>query len=371
MSLPVPSSSQRLQSLDVFRGATIASMILVNNPGSWTYVYPPLRHAEWHGWTFTDTVFPFFLWIVGVAMTLSFARRVESGENKSTLLAHVWKRAAILFAIGLFLTLFPHFEFATVRIPGVLQRIAVCYLVGASIFLYTSWRGQIAWLAGVLATYWLLMTLYPVPGVGAGSFAKEGNFAQYIDSLLLSGHMWSQTRTWDPEGVVSTLPAIATLLFGALTGHLLRGVKDPASRTAWLTCCGFLLLGLGHIMTIWMPMNKSLWTVPYAVFMAGLAMGVFGVWYWLVDVQGFGRWFHPLAIYGSNAIIVFALSGIVADLLSVVRNGDTRLSAWLFQNVYLRVASPMNASLLYAVTQVLFFYGIAYVMYRKRWFVKF
>jgi len=224
----------RLSSLDVFRGATIASMMLVNNPGNWNAVYPPLRHSAWHGWTFTDTIFPFFLWIAGVSMTFSFAKRLERNDRRARLLTHTLQRAATIFLLGLFLNLFPLFQFSTVRIPGVLQRIAVCYLIAGAIFLYTSLRGQIVWTASLLLVYCALMKLAPVPGFGAGILEREGNFAQYVDQMVLSGHMWASTRTWDPEGIVSTLPAIATILFGILTGHLLRSRVTPESKTAWL-----------------------------------------------------------------------------------------------------------------------------------------
>ena len=209
-------AKDRLVSLDVFRGATMASMILVNNPGLWTAAYAPLLHVPWHGWTFTDLIFPSFLWIVGLAMTLSFARRVARGENRSRLLLHAGRRALILFAVGLFLGGFPFFHLATLRIPGVLQRIAVCYLAAAAIFLFTRVRGQIAWTAALLAGYWALLAWAPVPGHGAGKLEPVGNIAQHIDNLLLAGHMWSRTKVWDPEGILSTIPAIATTLLGVL-----------------------------------------------------------------------------------------------------------------------------------------------------------
>ncbi|MBI4876727.1 MAG: DUF1624 domain-containing protein, partial [Acidobacteria bacterium] len=210
--------SGRLESLDVFRGATIAAMILVNNPGSWSAVYSPLLHAGWHGWTPTDLIFPFFLWISGVAMTLSFAKRMERGDGRRRLFLHTLRRAAAIFGVGLFLNAFPYFDLATLRIPGVLQRIAVCYLIAAAIFLTTKLRGQAIAILSLLGVYWAVMKWIPVPGYGAGVLEKHGNFAQWIDSLVLSGHMWSATKTWDPEGIVSTLPSIATVLFGVLCG---------------------------------------------------------------------------------------------------------------------------------------------------------
>ncbi|MGA2436359.1 MAG: DUF5009 domain-containing protein [Bryobacteraceae bacterium] len=374
-SLATPKAvSGRLVSLDVFRGATIAGMILVNNPGSWGAIYPPLEHAEWNGWTPTDLVFPFFLWIAGVAMTLSFAKRVERGDDRRKLFLHTLRRAAMIFALGLFLNAFPFFHLATLRIPGVLQRIAVCYLIAAAIFLRTSWRGQVAWIAGLLAGYWVLMTLVPVPGYGAGFLGKEGNFAQYIDSLILKGHMWGQTRIWDPEGIVSTLPAIATTLFGILTGHLLRSSRSAPEKATWMFFSGNVLLFAGLVMNWWLPINKNLWTSSFSVFMAGMALIVFAVCYWLVDVQGYRKWARPFEIYGMNAIAVYVLSGVLARLLDVIMvsgaSEPQSLQGYLFEHLFAPLASPLNASLLWALAYVGLLYGIAYFLYRKKWFVK-
>lgn len=358
-------SRGRLQALDLFRGATIASMILVNNPGS-SPTYVQLEHAEWHGWTFTDTIFPFFLWIVGVAMTLSTARRMEQGEDRTKLLRHTVQRAVIIFLIGFLLGPFPNIHFATIRIPGVLQRIAVCYLIAGIILLYTKVRGQIAWLVGVNAVYWGLMMFYPTPGCGAGALGKECSFARYVDTLVLSGHMWSQTKVWDPEGLVSTLPAIGTALMGILTGHLLRRVTEPARRLRLLLCSGAALLVAAHILAIWMPFNKNLWTTSYSLLMAGLASCLFAAWYWISDMRGWGRWFRPFEIFGSNSILMFVLSGSVAKLAS-----RTGAGSWYYHHVCAAVASQINASLLYALTNVLVLYLIAWAMWRKRWFLKF
>ena len=350
----------RLLSLDVFRGATIASMILVNNPGS-SAVYAQLEHAEWHGWTFTDTVFPFFLWMVGLSMTLSFARRVERGDDKRKLFLHVLRRAALIFTLGLLLGGFPFYSSDRWRIPGVLQRIAVCYVMAASIFLWTRLRGQAAWNVFFLVLYVLLMN---------GNYEKETNFARYVDNLLLRGHMWSHTKTWDPEGVISTLPAISTALFGVLTGHLLRSRIEPAAKTAWLLVGGNVLLGMGLILDVWIPINKNLWTTSYAVFMAGLASIVFGICYWIVDVQGWTWWTKPFAIFGMNAIVIYALSGVLDGLLLVIKPGGVSLHTIVYTRVFAPLARPVNASLLFAISFVLVCYAAAYLMYRRKWFVR-
>lgn len=367
--------SGRLLSLDVFRGATIAAMMLVNNPGNWNAVYPPLRHSPWHGWTFTDTIFPFFLWIAGVSMTLSFTKRMERKDSRARLLTHTLQRGATIFLLGMFLNLFPLFQFSTVRIPGVLQRIGICYLVAGVIFLYTSLRGQIVWTVGFLVIYCTLMKMAPVPGFGAGILEKEGNFAQYIDQLVLSGHMWASSKTWDPEGIVSTLPAIATVLFGILTGHLLRSRLTPESKTAWLMVMGNGLMGAGLVWAWWLPINKPLWTSSYSLLMAGMAANVFGCCYWLIDIKGYQRWSRPLAIYGMNAITVYVLAGLLSKLSSFIKvasvdGSEITAGKWIYENIYAPLASPMNASLLYALTYVAILYGVSWFMYRMKWFVR-
>ncbi|HET6961144.1 MAG TPA: heparan-alpha-glucosaminide N-acetyltransferase domain-containing protein [Terriglobia bacterium] len=373
-NLETPGSG-RLLSLDVFRGATIASMMLVNNAGNWNAVYPPLRHSAWHGWTFTDTIFPFFLWIAGVSMTFSFAKRLERNDSRARLLTHTVQRAATIFLLGLFLNLFPLFQFSTVRIPGVLQRIAVCYLIAGVIFLYTSLRGQILWTASLLFVYCALMKLAPVPGFGAGILEKEGNFAQYIDQLVLSGHMWASSKTWDPEGIVSTLPAIATVLFGILTGHLLRSRLNPESKTAWLMVMGNCLIGGGLVWAWWLPINKPLWTSSYSLFMAGMAANVFGCCYWLIDIKGYRRWSRPFAIYGMNAITVYVLAGALSKLSSFIKvagvdGSEITAGKWVYEHIYAPLASPVNASLLYALTYVAILYGVSWFMHRMKWFVR-
>jgi predicted acyltransferase len=364
-------AAQRLASLDVFRGLTIASMMLVNNAGDWTHVYGPLLHADWHGWTFTDTVFPFFLWIVGVAMTLSFARRVERGDNRHQLALHTAKRAAIIFSIGLFLNAFPYFHLDSLRIPGVLQRIAICYLIAGLIFLYTSLRAQVFWTVGCLAAYLILMTLMPVPGAGPGHLDPEHNLSAYLDRLLLSGHLYSETKTYDPEGTLSTLPAIATTLFGIITGHLLRMRHAAVEKTVWMFAGGNLLIFSGLVMELWLPINKKIWTSSYAVFMAGLAMVVFALCYWCVDVLGWRKWTRPFAIYGMNAIAVYIAAGIVADLLQVVRIGGVSLHNLIYSRLFAPLADPYTSSMLYGLSFSIALFLLAWFLYRRNWFLKF
>lgn len=378
------SQQQRLISLDAFRGATIAGMIMVNNPGTWSAIYPQLRHAAWDGWTFTDFIFPFFLWIVGVAMTLSFARRVQQGTDKTHLLLHVGRRALIIFGLGLFLNGFPFglvpthdFSWATIRIPGVLQRIAVCYLIASTIFLYSGLRAQVLWVFGLLASYWLLLMLVPVPGYGAGVLDMEGNLCRYVDSQLMAGHTWrgAPVPGFDPEGILSTIPAIATTLLGALTGHFLRSNLSREEKTAWMFVAGNVLLLLGAILDMWLPINKNLWTSSYTIFMAGWANVCLAMFYWLIDVKGYTRWATPFVIYGMNAITVFVLSGIVARTMGLIRwtTGEGTmidLKTAIYNSVFAPLASPMNASLLFAISFISVMFLVVWFMWKKKWFLK-
>lgn len=349
----------------MFRGLTIASMNLVNNPGS-EPSYRQLDHAAWNGWTFTDTVFPFFVWIAGLALTLSFGRRVEEGADRGRLFLHTLRRAALIFALGLFLNGFPYFPIHRWRIPGVLQRIAICYLIAGAIFLVTRIRGQILWNLFFLVLY---------AGLMRGNYDFTTNYARYVDGLFLTGHMWSHTKVWDPEGLVSTLPAISSALFGVLAGHLVRSTLEPAAKTAWLLMSGNALVALGLILNVWIPINKNLWTTSYSIFMAGLASIVFGILYWIVDVQGQGkgwsRWSRPFAIYGMNAIAIYALSSIVARLLGLIKVGNVSLQEAIYNRVFAPLAQPINASLLFAIAFVVVMYGAAYLMYRRGWFLRF
>lgn len=376
--------ADRLVSLDAFRGATIAAMLLVNNPGSWHAVYPPLLHAPWHGWTFTDLIFPGFLWIVGVSLTLSTARRVEAGASRAELFRHVVQRAAIIFALGLLLNAFPfglvpahQFSLATLRVPGVLQRIAACYLAAAAIFLATGWRGQLAWAVGLLGGYWALLQLVPVPGHGAGVLAPEGNLAGWIDSQLLAGHTWSGAPApgFDPEGILSTLPAIATVLSGTLAGYWLRGERPGARTSAGLIAGGVTLLACGAVLDRWLPINKNLWTSSYAVFMAGWSALLFGIFHWLIDVRGVRRWAQPFVWYGMNALALFVLAGLAGRMLGLIRWTDpagatVTLKGWLHEAAFARWLAPANASLAFAVCFVLAFLALAWALWRRRWFIK-
>ena len=356
--------SERLISLDAFRGLTMALMVLVNDAGG-PVSYGPLNHAEWHGWTLTDTVFPSFLWIVGVAMTLALSKRSAAGVSRSQLMLQALRRASILFALGLLVYAYPRFDLSTQRLLGVLQRIAICYLVATAIWLTSSIRAQILWIIGLLGGYWLLMAYAPVPGVGSGFLDVERNFAHYIDSILLGVHNYKHTKTWDPEGVISTLPAIATALLGVMAAHILRLKKTLAERTAWLFFAGNLLIAAGLIFDVWLPINKKLWTSSFTLFMAGLDFVGFAICVWCIDYLGWRRIARPFVILGSNAIAIYMVSELLSETLSMLR-----WQKWIYTNVFLSVASPVNASLLFALCYTLLMFAVAWGLYGKGWFLR-
>jgi len=308
---------------------------------------------------------------------------VERGDNKAQLALHSLRRAAVIFLLGMILASFPfgllfghQFSFSTVRIPGVLQRIAVCYLVTSLIFLWTSVRTQIGIIIGLLAGYWLLVANVPVPGFGAGVLAPLGSLCWYVDSTVLAGHTWrgAPVPGFDPEGIVSTIPAVATTLFGVITGHFLRSQKSGEEKSAWMFVAGNLLLLAGLVMDNWLPINKNLWTSTYTVFMAGMALNVFSVCYWLIDVRGMRRGTAFFSIYGLNAITVFFLSGILGRMVTLIRwdtgAGTQTLKGWVYGTFFTPWLSPLNASFAFAVAWMMMLFGVAYIMYKRNWIVK-
>ena len=367
-----PGKPPRIVSLDVFRGLAIAAMILVNNPGDWDNVYRPLAHAEWDGWTMADLVFPFFVFIVGVAITLSLGDAENGGGGRSRILVRVLRRTVLLFALGLFLNSFMGFEgFAKLRILGVLQRIALCDLAGSLVFLAAGPLGQALSLVGLLGGYWLALAFIPVPGYGAGALDPEGNLAAFLDRRLL-GEPHLYHTTWDPEGLLSTLPAIGTTLAGVLAGHWLRTQGDLARKSFGLVGVGVIAAALGWLLGLWLPINKSLWTSSYAVFTAGLAAALFGVSIWLVDVRGIRRPLKPLIIFGVNPIAAYVLSSMGSSLMEGIPIGGAgkNLQVWLYENAFRGWAGPLNGSLLFAVSTVLFWFGVMSVFYRRKIFIR-
>lgn len=377
------TTSQRLLSLDFFRGLTVAAMILVNNPGSWGNIYAPLEHAEWNGCTPTDLVFPFFLFIVGVSIAYAMGNKKTDKSSHQQTIVKALKRGLTLFALGLFLSLFPKIftepltALQNVRIPGVLQRIAVVFFLSAVIFLKLSEKNILKILIGILIAYWLLMVFVPVPHVGYANLEKETNLGAWLDrTLLTEAHLWKAAKTWDPEGILSTLPAIATGLFGVLVGaYLKRKEVETATKIAWLFSVGILAVLAGLLWDLQFPINKALWTSSYVLYTGGLATITLALCYWLIDVQGYKSFTKPFVVYGVNAITVFFLSGLMPRALNLVKidqpDGTTiGALAWCYKTIFAPYFSPVNASLAYALVFVLFWFIILWTMYKKNIIIK-
>ena len=368
------TTSDRLVSLDVFRGITIAGMVLVNNPGTWSSLYWPLGHAEWHGWTPTDLVFPFFVFIVGVAIPLAFGRRIESGGSKRDLYWKIIRRTLIIFALGIFLAGFPYFQLSTIRIPGVLQRLAVCYLFASLIFLNTKVRTQIIVTLALLVFYCLLMTRFHAPGFATGDLSKEGSLASFVDRVIFGPHIWKQGKVYDPEGLLSTIPAIATALFGVLTGQWLRTSKSQYEKVTGLFVAGAVCVVIGWCWNPFFPINKALWTSSYVFFTGGLALQFLALCYFVIDIKQYQSWSKPFRVFGVNAIALFVGSALMARLMGLIKlpwgSETISLQGWIFQKLFLPWASPINASLAYALVFVLVWLGLMWILYSRKIFIK-
>ncbi|MDQ5843901.1 MAG: DUF5009 domain-containing protein [Acidobacteriota bacterium] len=368
-------AGERLLSLDVFRGITIAGMVLVNNPGSWGSLYWPLGHAEWHGWTPTDLIFPFFLFIVGTAIPFAFGRRIESGGSKRDLYVKIIRRTLIIFALGMFLAGFPYFQFSTIRIPGVLQRIAVCYLFASIIFLNARVKVQILITLALLIVYWLIMTRLHAPGFATGDLSKEGSVASFVDRIVFGPHIWKQGKVYDPEGLLSTIPAIATTMFGVLTGQWLRVRKSKHEKATGLFVAGVICVVIGWAWNSYFPINKSLWTSSYVFFTGGLALEFLALCYWCIDIKKYRWWTKPFEIFGINAIVLFVGSGIMARLLGLIKipqpDGTTiSLHTWIYRTLFLSWAPPHRASLAFAICFILVWLGLMWILYTRKIFIK-
>jgi predicted acyltransferase len=404
---PATSGRHRLESLDVFRGLTIAGMILVNNPGAASYW--PLDHADelmtahpsgWYpgkwwvdanGWTPTDLIFPFFLFIVGASMVLSFAARRARGDSRLALIKHAARRSALILLIGYAIRILPYVDFSHMRYPGVLQRIALVYLCASAITLWTSTRGRILWIAGLLVGYYAVMRFIPVPGCDAAAWftqmqTQHCSLAGFIDRKLMFGHLYR--RDFDPEGLLSTLPAIATALLGTLAGEFLRGASpqraksgldgDPTAslshKLRGLALAGVAGVAAGYAWHPWFPISKPLWTSSYVLFTAGAACLLLALCWWLVEMRGWHAWSRPFLWLGSNAITIYALSTFVAKLGSMIKVSDGALridlQGWIYQHCFEPLAQEKNASLAFAISYVAVFTLLAWVLYRKKIFIK-
>ena len=356
---------KRLLSLDFFRGLTIAGMIIVNDPGSWSHVYAPLRHAEWHGATPTDLVFPFFLFIVGVSISLSLSKR----KGSSNLYVKIFKRSAIIFLLGIFLALFPKFDFENLRIVGVLQRIALVYLVCAILYLNTSHSTQLKAGIGLLVIYWITMAFIPFNGNLAGTLDPGNNFAAWIDSFILPGRLYQET--WDPEGFYSTLPAIATGISGMLSGKIIldnsNSLKDKIIK---LFYWGAIVLIIGSFWDYIFPINKHIWTSSYVLYSSGLAMIVLAMSMWIIDEKKYTNNIKFGLVFGSNAITAYVLHGIVWRLFQFpVINGVGFQKFWMDTGTSIGLPAKF-VSFDWAIFYTLVIYFIVYQLYKRKIFIK-
>jgi predicted acyltransferase len=382
MSCQQQKLPKRLTSLDVFRGITITGMILVNMAGVADQVYPPLLHADWNGCTPTDLVFPFFLFIIGVAIAFSFSKYKENkltlGLGHTVPLGRILRRSAILFALGLLLNGFWNYDWSTIRIMGVLQRISLAYLLATLVILKLPRKGQWAIALLLLLGYWLAMSFIPVPGYGVGNLSRDGNLGAYLDRLIIgTAHLYKGDNfnsMGDPEGLFSTLPAVVSVLLGYFTGDWLR--KQPVnSRTSMdLVLVGLSGLVIGEVWGFWFPINKKLWTSSYVVFTAGWALLLLAACYELIEVRGLRRWGKPFEIMGLNAIFAFVASVLMIKILVKTHIGTGEKApttyTWIYEHFFVPWAGAMNGSLFFAMVTVLFWWGVLYGMYRQRWFVK-
>ncbi len=359
---------KRLISLDAFRGFTIAAMIMVNNPASWSYVYPPLGHADWNGLTPTDLIFPFFIFIVGVSVALAYAKRLNSGAAKVPMYKKIIIRSLKIFAVGIFLWLFPKFNFDSVRIAGVLQRIAIVFMVCALLFLNSKWKTQ-ALVAGILLIgYWLLMCFVPTPGYGKAMLEPGANLAAWVDSKYLPGYLWQ--KTWDPEGLLSTLPAIASGITGMLAGHLILSKTEAERKIIYLFSISFFAFVLGYFWSYIFPINKNIWTSSFVLVTSGLAGMVLAVSMFFVDLLGRTRFTKVGIIFGSNAIAVYVLSDLWRLPFYTLKIAGSSLNVhWL--NMFENFGWSMYfGSFSYAVLFIGFNFIPAWILYKKKIFIK-
>lgn len=361
---------ERLLALDVFRGMTIAAMLLVNNPGSWAAIYPPLAHAAWHGWTPTDVIFPFFLFIVGITTHLSIEGRRGRGDDERAIVRQILRRGALIVLFGWILAWFPFWpleRFTEMRIPGVLPRIGVAYIGAALLTRRGSLKQQVGILATLLLGYWFAMTLLPVPGqegIGADWLDQPGKtLAAWVDRALLDGHLWRQSRTWDPEGVLSTFPAIGTAMLGVFAGRWIRSERPLSERLSGLFAVGAIGMVVGLMWHWSFPINKSLWTSSYVLFTGGMAATSLATILWITDVERVRWWTRPFVIYGVNPIIAFVGSGMMArviySLWKVEYAGQqTAVQGVVHRELFASWLAPQNASLAFALAFVLVWLGI-------------
>ncbi len=367
----ISNSTQRIASLDVFRGLTIILMILVNSQGN-QYPYPILEHASWNGCTLADVVFPSFLFIVGLTSVISLNRnRANQDDN---VYGAIVRRSLLLFALGLFLNIFPtHIYLSSLRFYGILQRIAFCYLVSSMIYLKTSTKTQMLIFLAILWGYWLMMTQVPVPGFGANQLTVEGNWVSYVDQMIFSSaHLLG--KVYDPEGLFSTIPSIATTLSGVLTGNLLLASMSNQKKFYLMMMLGIISILLGWSWSYSFPINKNLWTSSFVLWTSGFALIVFALCYLFIDILNYKRWSLPFKIFGMNALFAFTFHVILLKLQFVfyftLNDGSKgNMKAMLTEYWFGSYSNP-NAALFYSILFLFINFLVVSFLYKKKIFIR-
>ena len=383
---PTHVKPQRLSALDMLRGLTIGFMILVNNNGDGAHAYWPLQHANWNGFTPTDLVFPTFLLLVGISTTLSISSRLAKGASKKSLFLHTLRRTIILFLLGLLVNSYPHFNPHTLRFYGVLPRIAVCYFVVATLYLISpEWRSKAALAVAALVGYWALMRFVPVPGYGVPThdvplLDRDGNLTAWLDRQIFpASHLYESTR--DPEGLLSTLPAIATSLIGLLTGEWLRSKRAFPEKVRGIAIAGLSSVLLGGAWNLSFPINKKLWTSSFVLFAAGCSLLLLALALWTADaydrnsdatrISPHHRFRSVLLVFGMNAIAAYVFSELLAGTITSIRLSSGRnVQQYLYQSIHAVIPGAALASLIYSLLFVAVCWVTMYVLYRRKIFIK-
>jgi predicted acyltransferase len=368
------TNENRILSLDIFRGLTIMCMIIVNTPGNWNYAYGVLRHSEWNGCTPTDLVFPFFVFAMGFSAVLSVTKRLQKGIPKQKLLLQLIRRSAIIFLLGLIINTFPFTNLTDFRIPGVLQRIAIVNLVCGLFLLYGDLKRLWIYSAVLLAGYWAMLTLVPVPGFGPANMEPTTNLAAWLDRLIFGNHVWGYTKLYDPEGFLSTFPALVSGFIGVLAGSQFMKLKTDQEKLIMLLVWGNLLTLAGMVWGLAFPINKQLWTSSYVLYTSGLAMVVLGICYWIADIKRIRGFAPPFLAFGTNPIIAYFGSEIGVGVMGLIHiqsaEKTLNLYDWLFGQYLSTGLSPVNASLLGALLYMGFWLLVVSIMYRRKIIVK-
>ncbi|TMU50707.1 acyltransferase family protein [Flagellimonas algicola] len=370
------SKSKRLTSLDFFRGITVAAMIVVNDPGSWEIKYYQLSHAQWEGCTMTDLIFPFFLFIVGVSIVLAFKGALRKGATKKRLIWKSLKRAAIIFLLGIFLNLVPHFNFQELRVPGVLQRIALVYMFCSMIFLFAHRRYLFLWFGSILVGYYIVMMYVPVPGIGPASLDPINNFSAWFDRLILNGYLGSKGQgQYDATGIFTTVPAIASGLAGVLTGELLSDrTKNQNEKLIWIFIFGIFSMGLGWAFSYGFPIIKKLWTSTFVLHTAGIAALCFAMSYWFLDVKNWNKWTKPFLAFGVNALAAYFIAALLGRLTSSPFIGykGVQISPreWFYNEVLKVLFNGYNASFAYSILNTTLIFMLIWYLYKRNIIIK-